>query len=67
VPRLFLFGEINSSLSYLERLRKSEVEVAQIPRSAHFLFYDNPVDTFSAIGEFVHRHHASMHLKGSLR
>jgi pimeloyl-ACP methyl ester carboxylesterase len=61
VPRLFLYGEINSSLSYLERLRESEIEVAKISHSAHFLFYDNPVDTFAVIGDFVHRRGASMH------
>jgi hypothetical protein len=27
-----------------------------IPASARFFFYDNPVDTFQAIGEFVHAH-----------
>ena len=53
IPRLFLYGEANETLSYLPRLRKSEVEVREIPRSAHFLFYDNPVATFQGIGEFV--------------
>jgi pimeloyl-ACP methyl ester carboxylesterase len=56
VPRLFLYGDANRSLSYLERLRQSEVEVVEIPRSAHFLFYDNPVETFRTIADFVHRH-----------
>lgn len=55
VPRLFLYGEANRSLSYLGRLRQSDVEVAEISRSAHFLFYDNPVETFRAIADFVHR------------
>jgi len=56
VPRLFLYGEVNRSLSYLDRLRQGEVEVGEISRSAHFLFYDNPLETFAVIGEFVHRH-----------
>lgn len=59
IPRLFLYGEANRSLSYLERLRASEVEVAEVPRGAHFLFYDNPVETFSFVGDFVHRNHSS--------
>ena len=51
LPRLVLrIG----ALSYLPTLRASSVQVAEIPSSAHFLFYDNPVDTFQAIGEFVH-------------
>jgi pimeloyl-ACP methyl ester carboxylesterase len=54
IPRLFLYGEVNKTLSYLPRLRASSVQVREVPSSAHFLFYDNPVDTFQAIGEFVH-------------
>jgi pimeloyl-ACP methyl ester carboxylesterase len=53
VPRLFLYGEANKSLSYLPRLRQSEVEVREVPGSAHFLFYDNPVATFEEIGKFI--------------
>jgi pimeloyl-ACP methyl ester carboxylesterase len=29
------------------------VEVTEIPDAAHFLFYDNPIATFQAIGEFI--------------
>ncbi len=53
-PRLFLYGDANRHLSYLPRLRSSNVQVGEIPFSGHFLFYDNPVATFQAIGEFVH-------------
>jgi pimeloyl-ACP methyl ester carboxylesterase len=59
IPRLFLYGDANKSLSYLARLRASEVQVAEIPASAHFLFYDNPMDTFQTIAEFVHRNAGS--------
>lgn len=54
LPRLFLHGNANGQLSYLPRLRTSSVQVREIPSSAHFLFYDNPMETFQAIGEFVH-------------
>jgi pimeloyl-ACP methyl ester carboxylesterase len=57
IPRLFLYGDANKGLSYLPRLRASEVRVQEIPSSAHFLFYDNPVETFRAVGEFVHMPH----------
>jgi pimeloyl-ACP methyl ester carboxylesterase len=57
VPRLFLYGEANKSLSYLPLLRASSVEVCEIPASAHFLFYDNPIMTYEAIGKFVDKHH----------
>lgn len=53
IPRLFLYGELNTSLSYLPRLRASSVQVKEIPTSGHFLFYDNPVATFQAVGHFV--------------
>jgi pimeloyl-ACP methyl ester carboxylesterase len=54
IPRLFLYGEANNRLSYLPRLRASDVQVKEIASSGHFLFYDNPVETFRAVGEFVH-------------
>lgn len=60
MPRLFLYGEANRSLTYLDRLRSSAVEVLEIPRSGHFLFYDNSPATFGAIGSFVHRHSARL-------
>jgi len=58
IPRLFLYGDANKRLSYLPRLRASDVQVREIPSSAHFLFYDNPVETFQAVGEFVHGTHS---------
>jgi pimeloyl-ACP methyl ester carboxylesterase len=59
IPRLFLYGDANKTLSYLPMLRASSVQVREVPSSAHFLFYDNPVDTFQAIGEFVHATHSN--------
>ena len=59
IPRLFLYGDANGALSYLPRLRASDVRVREIPSSAHFLFHDNPVETFQAIGEFVNGSHDS--------
>jgi len=56
LPRLFLYGEYNRTLSYLPRLRNTSIQVVEIPAAAHFLFYDNPVATFKAIGDFVHAH-----------
>jgi pimeloyl-ACP methyl ester carboxylesterase len=55
IPRLFLYGEANRRLSYLPRLRESSVRVREIPSSAHFMFYDNPAETFRLVAEFVHR------------
>src|SRR5262249_10838556 len=54
IPRLFLYSQETKGLSYLLSLRASDVQVREIASSAHFLFYDNPVETFQAVGEFVH-------------
>jgi len=54
MPKLFLYGEQNRTLSYLPRLRGSDVHVVEIPAAAHFFFYDNPVATFREMGAFVH-------------
>lgn len=61
IPRLFLHGDANRHLSYLPRLRNSNVEVREVPDSGHFLFYDNPVATYEAIGEFIAKHKATKH------
>ena len=53
IPKLFLYGEANRSLSYLPQLRASDVTVREISRSAHFLFYDNPVQTYEEIARFI--------------
>jgi pimeloyl-ACP methyl ester carboxylesterase len=57
VPRLFIYGDANKSLTYLPGLRASGIQVREIPLSAHFMFYDNPLETFQAVGEFVHAAH----------
>jgi hypothetical protein len=59
VPRLFLFGDANRSLSYIPKLRVSNVEVCEVPQSAHFLFYDNPVETFIQVRRFVTKYNGS--------
>ena len=60
VPRLFLYGDANRHLSYLARLRASDVEVREIPESGHFLFYDNPIATYHEIGSFIGRHQGEL-------
>jgi hypothetical protein len=53
VERVFLYGERNNALSYLPELRSSAIQVTEIPSAGH-LFYDNPIATYQAIGDFVH-------------
>ena len=42
MPKLFLYGEANRQLSYLDRLRASEVRVVEVPDSGHFEFVAPP-------------------------
>ena len=55
-PRLFMYGEQNSSLSYLPTLRANGVDLAEIPHSAHWPMYANPVAMWDRIGDFHTRH-----------
>lgn len=52
-PRMFMYGEQNSSLSYLPTLAANGVELAEIPSSGHFPMYSNPVAMSQRIAEFV--------------
>lgn len=52
-PRLFIHGEQNRALSYLGRLPKIGVSVAEIPFAAHFPMYSNPVALWSTMAEFL--------------
>ncbi|WP_213309131.1 alpha/beta fold hydrolase [Paraburkholderia sacchari] len=51
-PRMFMYGEQNASLSYLEHIREQGVELAEIPHCGHFPMYSNPVLMWSAIAAF---------------
>jgi pimeloyl-ACP methyl ester carboxylesterase len=55
-PRMFMYGEQNSSLSYLGKLDASGVELAEIPHSAHWPMYSNPAAMWERIADF-HSHH----------
>lgn len=55
-PRMFMYGDQNSSLSYLTKLRANGVELAEIPHSAHWPMYANPVAMWGRIADFHTRH-----------
>jgi pimeloyl-ACP methyl ester carboxylesterase len=42
-PRMFMYGEENSVLSYLAKLAAGGVELAQIANCGHWPMYANPV------------------------
>jgi len=52
---MFMYGEQNSSLSYLAKLDASGVELAEIPHSAHWPMYSNPAAMWERIARF-HSH-----------
>jgi pimeloyl-ACP methyl ester carboxylesterase len=54
-PRMFMYGEQNSSLSYLAKLNANGVELAEIPHSAHWPMYSNPVAMWERIADFHSR------------
>lgn len=51
-PRMFMYGEQNRSLSYLPHLAAHGVELAEIPYSAHWPMYSNPVAMWERIATF---------------
>lgn len=53
IPRLFIYGQENNSLSYIPELLKNGLNVKEVSESNHFIFYDNPKELYEVIGEFV--------------
>lgn len=54
-PRMFMYGEQNSALSYLTGLSANGVGLAEIPHSAHWPMYSNPVAMWEQIAQFHSR------------
>jgi len=57
-PRLFMYGEHNSHLSYLADIQANGVELASIPGCGHFPMYSNPIEMWRRIADFHARHDA---------
>jgi pimeloyl-ACP methyl ester carboxylesterase len=53
IPKVFIYGQENKSLSYIPELIKNGVSVKEISGSDHFVFYDNPKELFEVMGDFV--------------
>jgi pimeloyl-ACP methyl ester carboxylesterase len=53
VPKLFIYGSENHTLSYLPQLRNEGCEVTEIPGSDHCPNYDNPTGFYQVIADFV--------------
>jgi pimeloyl-ACP methyl ester carboxylesterase len=55
IPKVFIYGQENRSLSYIPELVKNGVNVKEISNSNHFVFYDNPKELYDVIGDFVNK------------
>jgi pimeloyl-ACP methyl ester carboxylesterase len=53
LPKLFIYGEHNSKLSYIPTLLKHNVPTHAVSDSDHFIFYDNPKELYETIGAFI--------------
>lgn len=53
IPRIFIYGQENSSLSYIPKLLHNEMNIKEISGSNHFVFYDNPKELYDTIGDFI--------------
>lgn len=53
IPKVFIYGQENSSLSYIPRLLQNDMTVKEISDSNHFVFYDNPKELYDTIGDFI--------------
>jgi pimeloyl-ACP methyl ester carboxylesterase len=63
-PRMFMYGEANSAVSYLADLAASDVELAKIPYSGHWPMYANPVAMWERIAAFIGQGSALPVLRG---
>lgn len=52
LPRMFMYGEQNNTLSYLPHLAANSVELAEIPHSGHFPMYSNAPEMWRRIAAF---------------
>ncbi|WP_240769916.1 hypothetical protein [Pantoea agglomerans] len=51
-PKMFMYGEQNASLSYLDYIRQRGVKLAEISVCGHFPMYSNPAAMWYSINEF---------------
>ena len=52
-PKMFMYGEQNSNLSYLSDIAAQGVELAEIPQCGHFPMYSNPPEMWRRLSEFI--------------
>jgi hypothetical protein len=53
IPKIFIYGAENNTLSYIPELLSSGVTVKEISNSNHFVFYDNPKELYDVMANFI--------------
>jgi pimeloyl-ACP methyl ester carboxylesterase len=53
IPKIFIYGAENNTLSYIPELLSSGVTVKEISNSNHFVFYDNPKELYEVMANFI--------------
>jgi pimeloyl-ACP methyl ester carboxylesterase len=51
-PKMFMYGEQNAYLSYLNHIQANDVQLAEISNCGHFPMYSNPVLMWEQIDKF---------------
>ncbi|AIU87541.1 alpha/beta hydrolase [Pectobacterium carotovorum subsp. carotovorum] len=54
-PKMFMYGEQNAHLSYLDHIERHGVRLAEIEQCGHFPMYSNPVRMWADMGHFIAR------------
>ena len=52
-PKMYMYGEQNRSLSYLDDIEAKGVRLAEIPHCGHFPMYSNPAVMWQTMGSFI--------------
>ena len=53
IPKIFIYGDENNTLSYIPELLTNGVTVKEISNSNHFVFYDNPKELYEVMAHFI--------------
>lgn len=56
--KMFIYGSANRSLSYLDLLKDSGIQLAEIPYCGHFPMYANPPALWAVMSDFIIRSEA---------
>ena len=54
-PKMFMYGEQNKTLSYLDHIETHGVHLSEIPECGHFPMYANPPAMWRDIVQFLNQ------------